>query len=139
MFWAGNVIVGRALAGAVPPVTLACLRWIFATLFFLPFAWASLRADKDRIAANLGILLFLGFLGPACYNSLFYFGLVSTPALNGLVMNAAGPMFIALMAWAIFGDRLSLFQIAGIASGFLGVLLIVAKGDFGTLATVPAT
>jgi drug/metabolite transporter (DMT)-like permease len=135
MFWAGNVIVGRALAGAVPPVTLACLRWMLATLFFLPFAWTSLRADAGRIAANLGILLFLGFLGPACYNSLFYFGLVTTPALNGLVMNAAGPMFIALMAWAIFGDRLSLFQIAGIACGFSGVLLIIAKGDPHTLAS----
>ena len=129
LFWAGNIVIGRAIAGTVPPVTLACLRWTLASLFFLPFAWTSLRIDADRIAKHRGILLFLGLIGPACYNSLFYFGLVSTPALNGLVLNAAGPMVIALVARGFFGDRLSAFQIAGMIAGFAGVLLIVAKGD----------
>ncbi len=129
LFWAGNVIVGRAIAGAVPPVTLACLRWVLATLIFLPFAWGSLRRDLGEIARHRGILLFLGLIGPACYNSLFYFGLVSTEALNGLVLNAAGPVFIALAAWGFFGDRLSPLQLAGMAAGFAGMLLIIAKGD----------
>jgi drug/metabolite transporter (DMT)-like permease len=136
LFWAGNVIVGRAIAGTVPPVTLAFLRWVLATLFFLPFAWRSLSADAGLIAGNRGILLFLGLIGPACYNSLFYFGLVSTPALNGLVLNAAGPVFIALVARTIFGDRLSLPQIAGMIAGLMGVLLIIAKGDPRTLAAL---
>ncbi len=136
MFWAGNVIVGRAIAGTVPPVTLACLRWVLATLFFLPFAWPSLRKDAGEIVKHRGILLFLGLIGPACYNSLFYFGLVSTPALNGLVLNAAGPMFIALVAWGMFGDRLSASQLTGMAAGFAGVLLIIAKGDPFSLAAL---
>ena len=136
LFWAGNVIVGRAIAGTVPPVTLACLRWVLATLIFLPFAWPSLRRDAGEILKHRGILLFLGLIGPACYNSLFYFGLVSTQALNGLVLNAAGPMFIALVAWGVFGDRLSAPQSAGMAAGFAGVLLIVAKGDPLTLASL---
>jgi drug/metabolite transporter (DMT)-like permease len=136
LFWAGNVIVGRAIAGTVPPVTLACLRWVLATLIFLPFAWPSLRGDASQIAKHRGILLFLGLIGPACYNSLFYFGLVSTPALNGLVLNAAGPMFIALVAWSVFGDRLSSSQAAGMAAGFAGVLLIIVKGDPASLAAL---
>ncbi len=134
LFWAGNVIVGRAIAGTLPPVTLACLRWTLATLLFLPFAWASLRKDAGEIAKHRGILLFLGLLGPACYNSLFYFGLASTGALNGLVLNAAGPVFIALVAASLFGDRLSASQMTGMAVGFAGVLLIVVRGDPRTLA-----
>ena len=39
LFWAGNSIVGRAMVGIVPPVTLAFLRWTFAFLLVTPVAW----------------------------------------------------------------------------------------------------
>jgi drug/metabolite transporter (DMT)-like permease len=134
--WAGNVIVGKGLVGSVPPFTLACLRWTLATLLLLPVAWRYLRSEWHEIVKNSGLVLFLAFIGPACYNSLFYLGLVSTGALNGAVMNAAGPMVIALAAWAVFGDRLAAAQIAGLAAGFLGVLLIAARGSLLTLAAL---
>ena len=37
--WAGNAIVGRLAAGHIPPVRLSFLRWSFAFLLVLPFAW----------------------------------------------------------------------------------------------------
>jgi drug/metabolite transporter (DMT)-like permease len=80
------------------------------------------------------MLLFLGFTGPALYNTLSYLGLVSTSALNGLVLGASGPMFITLAAWSIFGDRPSQAQLFGMAAAFFGVLLIIAKGDLLYLA-----
>ncbi len=27
LFWAGNIVTGRFVAGHVPPVTLSCIRW----------------------------------------------------------------------------------------------------------------
>jgi drug/metabolite transporter (DMT)-like permease len=134
LLWAGNVIVGRAVVGTVPPVTLACLRWTFAALLFLPFAWPHLKKDAAAIAANWRILLFLGLNGPALYNTLSYFGLVWTSAVNSLVLNAAGPMVITLMAWGIFGDKLQTAQVLGMAVALLGVLIIVAKGNLLALA-----
>src|SRR5262249_16757686 len=79
------------------------------------------------------VLLFLGLTGPALYNSLSYLGLVWTSAVNNLVLNASGPMVIALTAWGIFGDKLRPEQLLGMAAAFFGVLLIVAKGDLLTL------
>ena len=134
VFWAGNVIVGRAVAGQIPPVTLACLRWVLASSIFLPFAIAHLRKDWDALRRNWAILLFLGLIGPACFNTLAYMGLVSTEALNGLVLNAAGPMFIAVTAWALFNDRITAGQAAALGIGFFGVLIIVVKGDPATLS-----
>ncbi len=134
-FWAGNFVLGRAIVGTVPPITLACLRWVFATLVFLPFAWPHLKRDANKIAAHRGMLLFLGLVGPAFYNTLSYLGLVSTAALNGLVLNAAGPMFIMLTAWSVFGDRPRAAQLIGMAAGFGGVLVIIAKGDLASIAT----
>jgi len=134
-FWAGNVVLGRAIVGTIPPVTLACLRWTFATLLFLPFAWPHLKKDLSAIAAHRNVLLFLGLTGPALYNSLSYLGLVWTSAVNSLVLNAAGPMIIALTAWGIFGDQLHAAQLIGMAAALSGVLLIVAKGDLLALAS----
>ena len=134
LFWAGNVIVGRAVAGTIPPITLACLRWTLATLIFLPFAWPHLRKDAGQIARSWRTILFLGFIGPGCYNTLSYMGLIWTEALNGLVLNAAGPIFIALTAWGIFGDRLGKLQLAGLAMGFVEVLIVIAKGNPSLLA-----
>lgn len=133
-FWAGNFVIGRAIVGVVPPVTLACLRWTLASLIFLPFALPHLREDAPQIAKNWRILLFLGFIGAGCYNTLSYLGLTTTEALNGLVLNAAGPMFIAVAAWSLFGDRLETPQLIGMATGFAGVLVIIAKGDLASLA-----
>ncbi|MGO9544705.1 MAG: DMT family transporter [Rhodomicrobium sp.] len=133
-FWAGNMVLGRAISGVIPPVTLACLRWTLASLIFLPFAWPYLRKDAHEIWCSRLILLFLGFIGPACYNTLSYLGLVSTEALNGLILSAAGPVFIAVTAWSIFGDRPGAGQLAGMAIGFFGVILVVAKGDLMSLA-----
>ena len=134
IFWAGNFVLGRGIVGEIPPVTLACLRWTLATLIFLPFAWPHLRQDAAVIRRSWRMLVFLGVIGAGCYNTLSYLGLVWTEALNGLVLNAAGPMFIALTAWGLFGDRLESAQLAGLAGGFFGVLIIVAKGDLASLA-----
>ncbi|WP_283806872.1 EamA family transporter [Bradyrhizobium canariense] len=37
LFWAGNIVLGRYVAGHVPPMTLSCVRWIGAFLMLLPF------------------------------------------------------------------------------------------------------
>jgi drug/metabolite transporter (DMT)-like permease len=134
IFWAGNFVLGRAIVGAIPPVTLACLRWTLATLIFLPIAWPHLRRDTATIQKHWPMLLFLGATGAGSFNTLSYLGLVWTEALNGLVLNAAGPMFIALTAWGLFGDRLQPAQLMGLAAGLFGVLVIIAKGDLGSLA-----
>ncbi len=134
IFWAGNFVLGRAIVGEIPPGTLACLRWTLATLIFLPFAWPHLRQDATVIGRSWPMLLLLGVIGAGCYNTLSYLGLVWTEALNGLVLSAAGPMFIAFTAWGLFGDRLEPMQAVGLAAGFFGVLIIIAKGDLASLA-----
>ena len=50
--WAGNAIVGRLAAGHIPPVTLSFLRWFFAFLLVLPFAWKHLVQDWPAIRAR---------------------------------------------------------------------------------------
>ena len=57
LFWAGNIVLARHVAGHVPPLTLSCVRWIGTFLILLPFAWPHLNSPDRfiRYAARLAI------------------------------------------------------------------------------------
>jgi drug/metabolite transporter (DMT)-like permease len=136
LFWAGNIVLGRFVAGHVPPVTLSCARWIGAMLLMLPFAWPHLRRDWPKLWGHWKLMLVLSATGFAINNALSYWGLQYTQALNALLMQSSGPLFVALWSLLLFGVRLTWMQTAGIALSLGGVLTIVLRGDFAALASV---
>ena len=89
--WAGNAIVGRLAAGHIAPVTLSFLRWSFAFLIILPFAWKHLVRDWAAIRGRLGIMIVLSITGIGAFNTLQYWALEHTQALNTLLLQSAGP------------------------------------------------
>jgi drug/metabolite transporter (DMT)-like permease len=136
LFWAGNVVLGRYVAGHVPPIALATLRWGGAFLLILPFAWPYLKRDWTAIRANLPMLVLLSITGIGAYNTLAYVGLQYTSALNALLIQSAGPLFIAFWSLLLLRMRLTFAQALGIAISLLGVLTILARGDFEALSSV---
>lgn len=136
LFWAGNIVLGRAVAGHIPPVTLSCVRWIGAMLLMLPVAWPHLRRDWRKLRAHWKLMVVLSATGFAINNVLSYWGLQYTQALNALLMQSSGPLFVALWSLLLFGVRLTWTQAIGIGLSLLGVLTIILRGDFAALAQV---
>jgi drug/metabolite transporter (DMT)-like permease len=134
--WAGNAIVGRLAAGHIPPVTLAFLRWAFAFLIILPLAWTHLRRDWPAIRAKLGMMIVLSMTGISAFNMMQYWALEHTQALNTLLLQSAGPLFVAVWSLIVLGVRLTLAQAGGIALSLVGVLVILLHGDLAALATI---
>src|SRR6476659_10430493 len=127
--WAGNAIVGRLAAGHIPPVTLSFLRWAFAFFIILPLAWRHLRHDWPAIRANLGIMIFLSITGIGAFNTLQYWALEHTQALNTLLLQSAGPLVVAVWSLVLLGVRLTLAQAAGVLLSMAGVFVILLHGD----------
>ena len=136
LFWAGNIVLARYVAGHVPPLTLSCLRWFGTFLILLPFAWPHLKRDWPVLRAHLPLLLLLSVLGFAYNNAISFWAMQYTEALNALLIQSSGPLFVALWSLALFGVRLTVFQLAGILTSLLGVLTILLRGDFGALAGI---
>jgi drug/metabolite transporter (DMT)-like permease len=134
--WAGNAIVGRLAAGHIPPVTLSFLRWSLAFLIVLPFAWRRLMQDWPAVRARLGTMVVLSVTGIAAFNTLQYWALEHTQALNTLLLQSAGPLFVAIWSLMLLGIRLTLAQAGGIALSLVGVLVILLRGDVTTLANI---
>ena len=134
--WAGNAIVGRLAAGHIPPVTLSFLRWSFAFLIILPFAWKHLKRDWSAIRGRLGTMIFLSVIGISAFNTLQYWALEHTQALNTLLLQSAGPLFVAVWSLILLGVRLTLAQAGGIALSLIGVLVILLHGDLTALTSI---
>jgi drug/metabolite transporter (DMT)-like permease len=117
-------------------VTLSCIRWVGAFFLLLPFAWPHLRSDWPILRARWPLMVTLAATGFAANNVLSYWGLQYTQALNALLIQSSGPLFVALWAMILFGIRLSWAQFFGISISLMGVLTIILGGDFSALAGV---
>lgn len=136
LFWAGNTILGRFIAGHVPPITLAFIRWAGACLILLPFAAPHLRRDWPEIRRHAGVMALLAFTGFSVYNTLSYYGLQYTTAINGLLLQSVAPLFVAMWTFALFGDRLTWRQAGGICVSLTGVVVIVCHGSLAVLLNI---
>ena len=136
LFWAGNIVLARHVAGHLPPLTLSCLRWYGTFLILLPFAWPHLKRDWPVLRAHLPLLLLLSVLGFAYNNAISFWAMQYTEALNALLIQSAGPVFVAVWSLALFGVRLTGAQLAGITISLVGVLTIILRGDWSALAGI---
>jgi hypothetical protein len=94
--WAGNSIVGRAVRDAIPPLTLAFVRWAGALRLVGPFALQGVAAEGAALRRHWRVVLLLGLVGVAAFNGLLYSGLRSTTATSGLLLQATVPALVLL-------------------------------------------
>jgi drug/metabolite transporter (DMT)-like permease len=133
LFWAGNVVLGRSVAGRIPPVTLNSLRWAIALLVLTPIAWPQLVGNVKIVWAHWTELLVLAVPSVTIYNTFIYLGTRTTTAANaGLIV---GTMPIATLVLAILAgqDRATVTRVAGFFVSFIGVAFVITKGDLITI------
>ena len=133
LFWAGNIVVGRAVAGEVPPIALAFWRWVLGFALLLPFVWRSLGLDLRVFLAAPGIVIALSFFGVGLFNTLLYIGLTETTAVNASLIQPLMPVVVILLSFLFFRDRIRPLQALGLVLSFTGAMLVVARGDIGVL------
>lgn len=136
LFWAGNVVLGRYAAGQIPPFTLSFIRWSGAFLIVLPFALRHLARDWTAIRRQLGLMIVLSLTGVAAFNTIAYWSLQYTQALNALLLQSAGPLFVALFSLLLFGIRLTWAQGFGIIVSMAGVMVILLRGDLAAITHI---
>ena len=77
----------------------------------------------------------LGFLGITFHQWLQSTGLVTSQATTTSWIVASIPIFMALLGWLVLKEKLLWLQVAGILLSAFGVLLVVTRGDLGSLAS----
>jgi drug/metabolite transporter (DMT)-like permease len=134
--WAGNAVVGKLAAGHIAPVTLSFLRWFFAFLIVLPFSWQYLLQDWRQIRGSFAVMVLLSITGISAFNTMQYWSLEHTQAINTLLLQPTAPLFVAMWSLALFGTRLTAAQAIGILLSLVGVLVIMLRGDLTSLKDI---
>lgn len=134
LFWAGNIVLARGLAGHVPPIALAYWRWTGAFVVAVGFAWPRLKADLPVLSRHWKMMLMLSATGIASYNTMSYIGLTSTTALNVLLLQSATPLIIIVWAYLLFRETPTARQTLGVLVSLAGVGVIAAHGSLEVLA-----
>jgi len=134
--WSGNHVLGRAIAGHVPPIGISTIRWLIPSLVLWLVARRHIHRDWPAIRSQWRVLLWLGVTGGALFSALQYVGLQYTSAVNVSVLNSLVPVLIVAGGALLFGDRVGGLQMLGITTSCLGVLVIVARGEVETLRTL---
>ena len=136
LFWSGNFVIGRALHGTMPPITLSFWRWAVAGAILLPFCIAAIRREWPLLRAHPWLMLLYGALGVAGFNSFAYLGLQETTATNALLINSTIPILILVLSRLFLGQRMNRAQIIGVLLSMLGVMCLVLRGDLGQLRNI---
>jgi drug/metabolite transporter (DMT)-like permease len=134
--FAGNIIVGRAMHGIVPPFALTFWRWLLVVAVLAPFTAPMLWRERALVRRHWLLLTALGTGSVTLYNGFFYLGVQRSTAINGALVTSTIPLLIALCAWLITRERVSARQAAAIALSLAGVAVILARGDPHVLATL---
>jgi drug/metabolite transporter (DMT)-like permease len=136
LFWSGNFIVGRWIHNDIPPISLAFWRWTVALLIILPFSLKHIIHQKDLIRQNWKILTLLAILSVTNFSMFIYMALKSSTVTNTVLINSMIPIFIVLVSWMGFKERITLRQTVGIAASLTGLMFIIAGGNLSTLLAV---
>lgn len=131
--WSGNMVVGRAIRGDIPPLTLAFWRWAIAFVLVLPLALPHLRTQWPLLRQGWKPLLVLGLLGVGGYNTFAYIALQHTSATNATLLNSFIPVATIAISWAFLGKHLRRPEAIGVVVSLCGALTIVSRGDLAVL------
>jgi drug/metabolite transporter (DMT)-like permease len=131
--WSGNFVVGRALRDTISPLALNFWRWTIALGVLLVFTHRPLWAHRRLILREWKLMTALGFTGIATFHTCVYLALVTTSAVNALLLLAMGPLLTVFGAWIVFRDPVTPAQLFGLGVSLLGAVLLIARGSLGSL------
>ena len=115
----------RFVSEVLPPFQIAFFRNIFGLAFLLPILLRSrfliLRTKK------IGLHLLRGIINLAVM-LMFFTAISITPLAKVTALSFTAPIFMAVLAVLVLGERFRIYQWGAIISGFIGMLIILRPG-----------
>ena len=133
---ASNLVVARGGVEFVPPISLAFWRWTVVFLILLPFSYLSLKKNFNIIKKEYKKLFFLGSMGCGVCGAFPFLAGETTTVINMGIIYTSSPVFIILISYFFFNEKINLIKIIGLITCLIGVFIIIIKGDVNLQFTI---
>lgn len=135
-FWGMNFHYARHCVEHLPPNTVGALRFIIATLLLVPLFLLVERPRWRDLQRHLPAMAAVGVLGVFGYNYFFFKAMETTSPTNASLLLAFNPLATLLLSLLWLKTPVRPLQWGGVLLGMVGVLLILSRGDLGSLAAL---
>ena len=127
----------RFVSEVLPPFQIAFFRNIFGLAFLLPllmrYRFAVLRTKQIGLHALRGVINIAAML-------MYFTALSISPIAKVTALGFTAPIFMAILAVIVLGERFRIYRWSAIFLGFVGILIILRPGliviDTGALLVI---
>ena len=141
VIWSTGFIVGKLIVGLMDPNIFLSIRFFFAGLLFLAFAYWQGRAFPKW--ADIPKHMLAGVLMNSVYLGLSYLAISKgLPAGVMALIGALQPVLVAILAWSLVKEKTSLLGLLGMLIGISGLILVISPAlhfELGELGINPVT
>jgi drug/metabolite transporter (DMT)-like permease len=123
---------GQGAAAEVGSTQVAALRFLFGALFLLPLLFSPARREQcGRALRNDPLpMAILGIVGVFLTFYLFHLGVEHATASMAAVVFSMNPVFTAVTAYFVLGERLGLLGWTGVSIGLIGAFVAITGFQF---------
>ena len=119
--WGGSFLLMRVAAPEFGPFALVEVRLLFGALVLLPFVYRA----RNRLAGRWLVLFMIGMIYSAVPFTLLAWSTSVAPAGISAIANSMTALFAVVFAGLMFGERIGFHRALGLASGIIGVVVMV--------------
>src|SRR5258706_4159368 len=125
VIWGANFSANKYALGVLPPLVFSASRFVLASvLLYLTVAIAKPGAPIPP--RSMWGLIGLGVVGNTVYQVVFMYGLKTTSAINGALILAALPVFVAVLGIVFRVERPTPPLWLGMFIAMAGVAIVIA-------------
>jgi len=131
--WGASFIATKISLQEISPITIVWLRFLMGVIILgiAVYLRGQFALPERR---EWGYFALLGFLGITFHQWLQSNGLQTSEAGTTAWIVATTPVFMALLGWILLKESLGWLKTGGILLAFIGVLVVVSKGNFGSIS-----
>lgn len=125
--WGASFMFMRVAAPELGSTPLVAIRLWLGALILLPFLWRERRAFPLRLWPRSALI---GAVNSAIPFVLFAWAAQRAPAGVGAITNSMAVLFVALIAFLFYGEKIGTRRAIALVAGFVGVI-VLASGKVG--------
>jgi len=134
IFWGTSFVATKTVLNEIKPVTIIILRLILASILLTIIALSTKRKFSVNLKSHGWI--FILALVAVFHLWIQVTGLQYTTAANTGWIIGTAPIFMAILGFVFYKERITLLQFAGILVALAGLLLLIGKGDITNIGLI---